>query len=133
MDDMMTEINAETYYHEDTATFGDRVAAAREAAGLTQAKLARRLGVKRSTIENWEADRSEPRANRLQMLAGILNVSIIWLMSGHGDGVEMEPETFSEGDDLRDVLAEVSALRAEYVRMTERLARLEKRLRGLAG
>ncbi|MEL6677111.1 MAG: helix-turn-helix transcriptional regulator [Pseudomonadota bacterium] len=133
MDDMVNDIDAETYYHEDTATFGDRVAAAREAAGLTQAKLARRLGVKKTTIENWEADRSEPRANRLQMLAGILNVSIIWLMSGHGDGVDLAPEGDVDGDDLRDVLAEVTALRAEYVRMTERLARLEKRLRGIVG
>jgi ribosome-binding protein aMBF1 (putative translation factor) len=67
------------WYDADTTTFGDRMTGAREAAGLSQAELAKRLGVKVKTIRAWENDRSEPRANRLQMLAGILGVSIMWL------------------------------------------------------
>ena len=35
----------EDWFGPDAATFGDRVAGAREAAGMTQAQLARRLGV----------------------------------------------------------------------------------------
>ena len=31
---------------------------------------------------------SEPRANRLSMLAGLLGVSVMWLLHGEGDGVE---------------------------------------------
>ncbi len=73
-------------WSEDVSTFGDRLARAREYASMTQAQLARRLGVKVATIKNWEFDRSEPRANRLQMLSGLLNVSIIWLMTGEGEG-----------------------------------------------
>jgi transcriptional regulator with XRE-family HTH domain len=120
-------MHADAYFGEEIATFGDRVAAAREAAGLTQAQLARRMGIKTSTIESWEEDRAEPRANKLQMMSGLLNVSIIWLMSGQGEGI-----TVTESDDTADiseVLTELRTIRTEQQRLTERLARLEKRLR----
>ena len=52
------------WYGPEAATFGDRVAAAREQAGMTQAALAKRLGVRLPTLRAWEDDRSEPRANR---------------------------------------------------------------------
>ena len=65
------------WYGPEAATFGDRVAAAREAAGMTQAQLARRLGVKKTTLTGWEQDLSEPRANKLTMMAGLLNVSMV--------------------------------------------------------
>ena len=62
------------WYGPDKATFGDRLVAAREKSNLSQQDLAKRLGVKNSTIKSWENDNSEPRANRLSMLAGLLNV-----------------------------------------------------------
>jgi transcriptional regulator with XRE-family HTH domain len=71
-------------YSDAAATFGDRLVLAREAAGMTQAELAKRLGVRPQTLRGWEDDQAEPRANRLQMLAGMLNVSMVWLMSGQG-------------------------------------------------
>ncbi|MEK9705394.1 MAG: helix-turn-helix transcriptional regulator, partial [Paracoccaceae bacterium] len=49
------------WYGPETSTFGDRVCAAREQAGMTQKQLAKRLGVKHSTIISWEQDLSEPR------------------------------------------------------------------------
>ena len=73
-------------FTDETATFGDRLALAREAAGLDLAQLAHRLGVRPETLRNWEEDRAEPRANRLQMLAGMLDVSLVWLISGQGPG-----------------------------------------------
>lgn len=117
-------------YSNDHATFGDRLAAARDAAGLGQGQLAKRLGVKRVTIANWEEDRAEPRANRLQMLAGVLNVSLIWLMTGEGRGLPDQGE--GEVDvTLEDILRELSQIRAEHRRLAERSGRLEKRLRAL--
>ena len=85
----MTQANArdaQDDYSDDMATFGDRIVAAREAMGMNSPQLARRLGIKTQTLTGWEHDRSEPRANKLQMLAGVLNVSMIWLMSGDGHG-----------------------------------------------
>jgi DNA-binding XRE family transcriptional regulator len=48
----------EDWFSEDTSTFGDRLAGAREAAGMTQAQLAKRLGVKLTTMQSWEEDLS---------------------------------------------------------------------------
>lgn len=121
------------WYGPDAATFGDRVAGAREATGMTQAQLARRLGIKKTTVAAWEQDLSEPRANRLSMLAGLLNVSIMWLLTGEGDGAAAPDEITAQVDlDLSGILAEMRAIRGEMRSNSERLARLEKRLRVLA-
>ena len=57
---------------------------ARETSGLSVSQVVKRLGVKATTYEAWEADRSEPRANKLVALAGILNISPPYLLSGLG-------------------------------------------------
>ena len=61
---------------------GERIANSRMTKNLSQSQLARRIGVKKKTIENWELDRVSPRANQLDRLAGVLNVPIIWLLAG---------------------------------------------------
>lgn len=124
------EISTEDWYSDDRATFGDRLAAAREAAGLSQKSLARRLGVKARTIAAWENDLAEPRANRLQMLAGLLNVSLMWLLNGAGDGVA-PPGEDTLGKDARAVLLEMREVRADIDDASTRLARLEKHLKRL--
>jgi len=68
----------------DLDTMGGRLSRARDAIGLSTAQLARRLGVQTATIQAWETDRSQPRANRLSMLAGVLNISPSWLLYGVG-------------------------------------------------
>lgn len=118
----------EGWYSDETATFGDRLAGAREGQGLTQADLAKRLGVKLKTVVAWENDWSEPRANRLQMLAGLLNVSIRWLLTGEGDGPEEPGSSDLEGD-LNQLILDLRQMRQEHARMGERMGRLEKRLR----
>ncbi len=69
----------------DNDTLGGRLSRARDACGMTTAQLARRLGIKTTTLQSWESDRSEPRANRLATVAGILNVSLSWLIHGVGE------------------------------------------------
>lgn len=115
------------YYGPDVATFGDRVAAAREAAGMSAEVLAKRLGIKLETLRRWEDDLSEPRANKLSTLSGVLNVSMVWLITGEGDGIE--PQADQVPANLREILDELRALRAQYQRKTDTLGRLEKRLR----
>lgn len=67
-------------------SIGCRIGRAREAAGLTAAQAARRLAVKTATWQAWETNRSEPRSNKLIMIAGTLAVSPAWLLTGQGEG-----------------------------------------------
>lgn len=111
------------FYDDDKATLGDRIVAARESAGLSSEEFARKLGVRHRTVEAWEADRIEPRANRLQMLAGMLGVSLVWLLTGYGTGPDGEPDsTKMAGSQAAAELHEVRMLLSFAV---ERLSRLE--------
>jgi len=124
----MTNDNNESWFDPDVTTFGDRVAGARDHANMTQADLAKRLGVKLKTLRAWEDDQSEPRANKLSMMAGLLNVSLLWLLSGEGEG----PGSPALGDlspDISEMLTEIRDIRAQMALSTDRLARLEKTLR----
>jgi len=117
------------WYGPDIATFGDRLVAAREKANLSQQDLAKRLGVKNSTIKSWENDNSEPRANRLSMLAGMLNVSITWLISAEGSGVEAPEKSDEMSNDLLDALKELTALRVNLLKNIDRINNIEKKPR----
>jgi transcriptional regulator with XRE-family HTH domain len=117
------------WYDGDTATFGDRMTGAREASGLSQSDLAKRMGVKLKTVRAWENDQSEPRANKLQMLAGMLGVSIMWLLTGQGDGLDGPEMAEPLSDDLSALMAELRSMKVDQARMADRMGRLEKRLR----
>lgn len=117
-----------TWYGPDVATFGDRLAAARDAAGMTQEDLAKRLGIKSKSLQSWEDDLAEPRANRLSLLAGLLNVSMMWLINGEGEGLSA-PEDDPDPVDLREILTEIRAMQVGLRASAERLGRLEKTLR----
>jgi len=128
--DTSPEIETGTgWYDAETTTFGDRMTGAREAAGLSQTELAKRLGVKIKTIRAWENDQSEPRANKLQMLAGMLGVSIMWMLTGEGEGLDGPEQPAALPDDLAALLVELRRMKVEQSRMAERMGRLEKRLR----
>lgn len=127
---MDEEFDRAEWYSDATATFGDRLAAAREAAGLKPKQLAQKVGVKAGTLRNWEQDLSEPRANRLSMLSGILGVSLGWLLNGEGEGVAA-PETRETPPELAEVLADLRHVRVQLKQSNEALARLEKRLKSM--
>lgn len=117
------------WYGPEAATFGDRLAAARDQAGMSQTVLAKRLGVKLSTLKKWEDDLLEPRANRLSTMAGILNVSLVWLLTGEGDGVSEPDQEDMITPDINEVLIELREMKATMKSNAEKLGRLEKRLR----
>ena len=72
----------------DNEQLGQRIANARVTKGYTPDQFARRIGVRTSTVESWEKGRSAPRANRLNTIAGILSVPVVWLISGADEFVE---------------------------------------------
>ena len=117
------------WYGPETATFGDRLSAAIEKSGMTQKLVAKRLGIKVATLKSWEQDISEPRANRLSMLAGLLGVSIMWLLHGEGDGVEHLDNETQVTPEINDLLFEVRVLQTGLLSSADKLAKLEKQLR----
>lgn len=117
------------WFAEDAATLGDRLAGAREAAGISRTALAQKLGVKPGTLRKWEDDLSEPRANRLQMLSGLLGVSLSWLMTGRGDGPDGPEEVSTIPADVSSALEEIREIRARLENTSNQLGRLEKHLR----
>lgn len=127
---MAEKVNNEDFdwFGPDAATFGDRVVGARENSNMTQGQLSRRLGIKLTTLQAWEEDRSEPRANKLQMLSGMLNVSLPWLLSGQGIGPD-EPIQEPVQNDISIILLEMRSIKTQMNQTADRLSRLEKQLR----
>ena len=115
------------WFSNETATFGDRLSAARETAGLSQEELAERIGVRLTTLQAWEDDGAEPRGNRLQMLAGMLNVSLMWLMSGEGDGLD-GPVAVADDNGNAALRCELRDLRRTLEAVAARMIALEDRL-----
>lgn len=55
-------------------SFGTKLKKARTQSSLKQSELAKQLGVKNTTISNWENDISKPDLEMLSYICGILNV-----------------------------------------------------------
>ena len=73
-----------------------RIREARRALGLTQDELARRVGVSRSAIAQWETDRTgQVRAN-LARVSAVLGVSIGYLVTGESEPGLVSVETADE-------------------------------------
>ena len=114
----------------DSDTLGGRLSRARDASGMTAAQFARRLGVKTATVQAWESDRSEPRANRLSMVAGLLNIGLPWLLYGVGEAPHDDPRNDAisilrgQMDKARRLHEETGAV---LERIEEELLRLQRR------
>ena len=109
-------------------TLGGRIVSARETAGLTTAQLARRLGVKSATPQNCESDSSEPRSNKLFMLAGLLNVSPTWLINGLG---ESPGEALPARSDVMLAREQLIELRGQVEKLTGSIDQVLARLDGM--
>ncbi|CAK0702991.1 LexA family transcriptional repressor [Escherichia coli] len=63
----------------------DRIRARRKELKLTQAVLAKLVGVNRVTVTGWESGDYEPGGSNLQALAAALKCNPHWLITGNGD------------------------------------------------
>jgi transcriptional regulator with XRE-family HTH domain len=109
---------------QDLDTFGGRLSRARAASGLSTKELAWRLGVKSSTIDAWERDRSQPSALRMNRLAGLLGIGLSWLLHGMGTA-PTDPEDESAVGLVGEQLAKLKLLHAETGQL---IGRIESRL-----
>lgn len=70
----------------------ERIKARRTAIGLTQEKLAAKVGVTRVAVSHWERGEADPNGRYLNDLAAALGVSVGWLVTGK----EEEGGTYSQ-------------------------------------
>ncbi len=63
------------------------------------------------------------------MMAGLLNVSIMWLINGEGEGPEGPMDEQGLNTDVNDMLLEIRHLKTQISGAADRLGRLEKQLR----
>ena len=63
----------------------DRLKLLRKELNLTQQELADKLGIKRTTIGNYEVGRNEPVDSVISLICDRLNVNEEWLKTGAGD------------------------------------------------
>ncbi len=100
--------------------FGERLANARKAANMSQEEMAGHLGVKVTTVKDWEAGEVDPRANRLQMMASLLNVPLLWLLGG----IQKVPDYSGHGEVRELLLRKIDDV-------SHKISDLEKELRDL--
>ena len=101
-------------------TLGGRLFFAREAQGLSARQLAGKVGVESRTLRAWESDRSEPRSNKLVTLAGVLNASPNWLLTGEGEIPQINAN-HPEVDRIQHSLLQLKGQLEEIVDEIERL------------
>lgn len=67
-------------------TIGGRISLARDARDMPVETASTMIGVTSQTWMNWENDRAAPLAGQLERIAGALDISLFWLLSGRGSG-----------------------------------------------
>jgi len=71
---------------------GDRIRKARERYGMSQAELARRIGVSKNTMNLIEASKTpDPAASKVKAIADVLRVSTDYLLGREDEDVELLP------------------------------------------
>jgi transcriptional regulator with XRE-family HTH domain len=88
---------------------GERLKLAREKAKLTQAQLAKKLGVSQGAVGQWEIDLNLPATERLGVLADLLHVSLDWLLGADARPLGSEAASATTLDDIQ-LLAEARRL-----------------------
>lgn len=112
------------------ASTGSRIREARTRAGLTQAGLARVLGVSAHAVWSWESGRLKPNHDHLMALASHCGVSTDRLLGREGAVAELLDETDVS---FRDMVAGLPDEEVESILEFIRFVRERRRRRQAAG
>ena len=109
---------------------GNRIKEARTKLGLTQAQLAKQVGVSSQTVWSWEAGRVKPTHEHLEELAFRCEVSTAWLL---GRDV-LEADLLKEASvSFHDAVEGLPLEDVETIQNFIRFVRQERRRRTEAG
>ena len=96
---------------------GQRLAAARVAAGLTQQQLADSLGADKARISEWERGASQPRASRMPDIAKAVDVDALELMADDYEHLDLEALRVAAGLSRQALAAAVGMTLPRYQRL----------------
>lgn len=102
-------------------TFADRVLSCRNALGLSQLQLAKKIGASHGSIQNYE-NGSFPKGEFAIKLATVFECSIDWLLTGKGeapiykDGKRVHRQRFDQGQKTPNNITQVIIEHQDMVR-----------------
>lgn len=99
---------------------GNRIAEARGLKAYSIKKAARRLSVTEKTFKKWESGKSKPRANKMQMLSGVLGVSLLWLLNGE-EQFEPDANNPTQLEKLSQKVERMTLLQQELAELTDEI------------
>ena len=73
-------------------TFGERLQALRQRAGMSQDALAERLGVSRQAVSRWERDETMPETDKVIALADLFGVTTDYLLRPRPEETEQKAQ-----------------------------------------
>ena len=82
--------------------FSEKLSLLRRQAGMTQAELAERLGISKSSVSMYERGNREPELELLQAMADFFSVSVSSLLGREEPLVNDDPELTEYLERLRD-------------------------------
>lgn len=85
--------------------FGKRLTARRKQLKMSQAELAKRLGMARTSVTQWETGGKIPSVTALDHLTKILDVSMDWLTGKYNE----EEQQFMNEIEAKKPVAEIAA------------------------
>ena len=101
-------------------TFGEKLKEARKKAGLTQEELAELIGISRAAVAKWETDNGLPDIENLKTVAGLLDVSVDYLLD---DGESLDLSVTKKAIDLNKYGNGEKLSRMKKLEIKERIVR----------
>lgn len=108
-----------------------RIKAIKDALGISENELARRLGISQSTLNGYTLGKRKPSYDLAEsVLNAFSDVSAEWLLRGEGPMYisDLPSTDHDDSDEVLELKAEITRLRAERDELVRKLAISERRI-----
>jgi len=94
--------------------FKDRLKLLRKSLGLSQSEMAKKLGVARSRISEFESGKTKPRDSFLRLIAHTFGVNYEWLKYGKGEMFTSTPSSEIQMEIIKEIVKGLKKLENEF-------------------
>lgn len=96
-------------YHKGFTVLNERIKELRIASGMNQVELAKKLGVSKQSISNWENDNIQPSIEMLLKIARIFSVSTDYLLdTGEHTYLDVSNLTHTQLQHIQQIINDIS-------------------------